>query len=152
MHVEDDICNRIPWYHLNWINKSHLFRYRKIPIPYPFNGGTRVAYCNVQHTSRKPILYILSYRAHTLPQLSERIKYTYSSCSSISSLKLLVIINYIFIFVKHNSLTILYKFPSLILVKKALFFVHFEHISTLILLVTIYFFAFSLLVILSLLV
>ncbi|KXY36682.1 hypothetical protein AT267_26260 [Bacillus cereus] len=38
-----------------------------IPILYPFNGGTRVAYYNVQHTSRKPILYILSYRAHTFP-------------------------------------------------------------------------------------
>ncbi|MCG3105468.1 hypothetical protein D9R79_15165 [Bacillus anthracis] len=59
----------------------------KTPILYPFNGGTRVAYYNVQHTSRKPILYILSYRAHTFPQLSERIKYTYSSCSSISSIE-----------------------------------------------------------------
>ncbi|MBR9660903.1 hypothetical protein COA05_03890 [Bacillus thuringiensis] len=36
-----------------------------IPILYPFNGGTRAAYYNVQHTSRKPILYNLSYRAPT---------------------------------------------------------------------------------------
>lgn len=152
MHVEDDICNRIPWYHLNWINKSHLFRYRKIPIPYPLTAepGLPTAMFSIPLASP----FCIFYRTGLTPYPSSL------NASNIRTLlahrfhllKLLVIINYIFIFVKHNSLTILYKFPSLILVKKALFFVHFEHISTLILLVTIYFFAFSLLVILSLLV
>lgn len=66
-------------------------------------------------------------------------------------LKLLVIINYILIVVKHNLFIILYEPFSLILVKTILFFLHLEHILTLILLVIIYFSAAYLLVILSLL-
>ncbi len=58
-------------------------------------------------------------------------------------LKLLVIINYIFIVVKYNLFIILYELFSLILVKTILFFVHFEHISTSIPLATIYFSLFS---------
>ena len=108
----------IPWYHLNWIDKSHLFKYRKNSDTLSFltaEPGLPTTMFNIPLASP----FCIFYRTGLTP---------YPSSLNVSNihtllahrfhlLKLLVIINYILIVVKYNLFIILYELFSLILVK-----------------------------------
>ncbi len=105
MHVEDDICNKIPWYHLDWIKTIPLvqvqekFRYPILVTAEPglptkmFSIPLASPFCIFYRTGLAP--YPSSLNASNIRTLLAH---------RFHMLKLLVIIEEITIFVKKNLL------------------------------------------------
>lgn len=129
MHVEDDICNGIPWYHLNWIKKIPLLSGTgniRYPILLTAEPG-RLLNCSA-YLSQAHSVYFIAPGSHLIPSSLNASNIHTLLAHRFHILKILVIINHTILFVKYDSCSILLDSFSLMLVKIILVLFLFEGI------------------------